>query len=171
MDFFDLNEHNGELASLEQRALREFWFLQRSEPLTSLLWGQILAVARFDVPWGSKEEYPEARRNNDLSRLAADSRDAAFHGVTVDGVEFVDILESWAFEYPGLRVELAHTYAGDVRRLGIGFAVAALPLEVVRLLCAGAWTHFAAGGRLHRAQRRSMATFIAGREAEFALYY
>ena len=154
----------GELALAEQRALREFWFAQRGEPIHQLLWGNVLDVVTFDEAWGTESVYIAKQRQFDISRIPCNDRVALFEGVTCNGVEFSDILEQWVAEFDGLRIEVPMQRVWDARRDN-GVCAVALPLDVLRLVSKGIWTHFCGGGQLPSKRRSNMSKFRAGKEA------
>jgi len=156
------------LDSPEQRALREFWFLQRGEPLRKLLWGKVLALVNFDEAWGSAAEFSRYQSQYDIAKIVCNDRVALFDKVTCNGVEFLDVLEFWEADIGDLRVEVSARQAGRFDRDSMGLCCAALPPDILQLVRAGAWTHFCAGGHLHARHRRFICTHLAGKEASYS---
>ena len=154
--------------SPEQRALREFWFLQRGEPLRKLLWGKVLALVNFDEAWGSAAEFSRYQSQYDIAKIVCNDRVALFDKVTCNGVEFLDVLESWEADIGDLRVEVSTDHWDRFDREGVGLCCACLPRDILQLVRAGAWTHFCAGGHLHALHRRFICTHLAGKEASYS---
>ena len=151
--------------SPEQRALREFWFLQRGEALRKLLWGKVLALVNFDEAWGSAAEFSRYQSQYDIAKIVCNDRVALFDKVTCNGVEFLDVLEFWEADIGDLRVEVSARQAARFDRDSMGLCCAVLPRDILQLVRAGVWTHFCAGGNLHTHYRRCICTHLAGKEA------
>ena len=156
--------HIGQLDSEQQRAWREYWFVNRAECLHHCLFGSLVQVLEFDNPLDIGGWSDHGTRTWDCVKLQCSDRSSTFQGATVQGSPFEDVLEQWEFEYPGLRV----AYEG---RGGNGYFCHTLPVEISALVRARVWTSYSAGGGSRKYIRGLLATHLAGKQLLFCKFY
>ena len=137
--------------------------MKRGEILHHVLFGSLLAFAEFDSALDVKGWDDHERRKWDCAILRGE-RSATFHGATVQGTLFEDLLEAWEFQYPGLRVDT------QSRKLDAGFFCHTMPPEISVLVRAGVWSAYAAGGGSRKYVRGFLAKHLAGIEVSYFVF-